>query len=799
MQQQIQFSLKISRLPEYIQRFIEINVFDNLNNDPTKALQYLKHSLTIMNELSKAKLNSFKVAQWPLQFLKLPIQDLKIITKALKLVKLVTEYQDLQILLQQAEVVNEMFVQVLQTDSSTVLSNLQNVKLLRNLCSFTFKLLNIVPLDKHNFGLFCNFINYFSQIGFNSQLCVDLNTIYQNVQYNFEDSIVLKAEDILGFGISFIRGLLDNPSIWVSDLLFSDRDPEITGQAEEYLEKQFFTPQTLNHIMRALILNYLKLTNEELDLWKDDSLKFFLHMKYLSNEVKGNLLREKAKNLLAGIQLRFGEQLDLFCQELVQQYKSLAGISNAETFIKKEAMLQVLEIRLNDDTNIDSLLILQIIGEELKTRDNLIMIQQTYTKNIEILNEILELYRFIVEKYASHASQQQHIVQIVQFLKQIWDFFTEKQGQLKQKEDKNQEEEKEEDEINLALQSIKLPIVEQDPMITQGIYDVGLAQVFYSIQTQNAVLGEFTITLLLVLLRRLNNLDIKRDVQEQIKTLKTTILQTYQTQINEILMNIPIQAEYDEEAFKYFILMEEILLSLNSVGQLDPSNPSFQGFLQQFCQRVIGSFIEKVDTFTVIQHVMGTIRLLMLILRNYPQPDLNKSLADFLKNSIQSKFLSNPDQVEAEEKTQWVSVSAGVVSTLILIQDQFNARNVTEFLISNDTFRNLLINQVSTTEETSVILFATYSLNIIPKEFLNQEIYENVLNIYKNHVESEIENQLNYDFRLNRDLMEINDTEEEGMLFEIPDKSLIESDAKEHVLKSLKDRELEVIRAVSNL
>ena len=31
------------------------------------------------------------------------------------------------------------------------------------------------------------------------------------------------------------------------------------------------------------------------------------------------------------------------------------------------------------------------------------MILETYTKNTEILNEILELYRFLVEKYASHA------------------------------------------------------------------------------------------------------------------------------------------------------------------------------------------------------------------------------------------------------------------------------------------------------------------------------------------------------------------------------------------------------------
>ncbi len=32
------------------------------------------------------------------------------------------------------------------------------------------------------------------------------------------------------------------------------------------------------------------------------------------------------------------------------------------------------------------------------------MIMRTYTKNTEVLNEILELYRFIVEKYAEHSS-----------------------------------------------------------------------------------------------------------------------------------------------------------------------------------------------------------------------------------------------------------------------------------------------------------------------------------------------------------------------------------------------------------
>ena len=62
------------------------------------------------------------------------------------------------------------------------------------------------------------------------------------------------------------------------------------------------------------------------------------------------------------------------------------------------------------------------------------MIQSTYTKNTEILNEILELYRFIVEKYSAHASQQTHIIHLVKFLKDIWDFFLQKQGLIKEGE-----------------------------------------------------------------------------------------------------------------------------------------------------------------------------------------------------------------------------------------------------------------------------------------------------------------------------------------------------------------------------
>ena len=64
---------------------------------------------------------------------------------------------------------------------------------------------------------------------------------------------------------------------------------------------------------------------------------------------------------------------------------------------------------------------------------------------------------------------------------------------------------------------------------------------------------------------------------------------------------------------------------------------------------------------------------------------------------------------------------------------------------------------------------------------------------FSTHVEREIDNALEYDFRFTRDLMKINDTEEEGLLFDIPDKQNVEADGKEALLKEWIPREMALI------
>ena len=95
-------------------------------------------------------------------------------------------------------------------------------------------------------------------------------------------------------------------------------------------------------------------------------------------------------------------------------------------------------------------------------------------------------------------------------------------------------------------------------------------------------------------------------------------------------------------------------------------------------------------------------------------------------------------------------------------------------------------------DDTAGCLVAVYLTKLVPSPFSVQ-----VQHAYVSHVEREIDCALEYDFRLNRDLMLINDTEEEGLLFEIPDKSNVEADAKEALMKSWIDKEVTLIKQVS--
>lgn len=130
------------------------------------------------------------------------------------------------------------------------------------------------------------------------------------------------------------------------------------------------------------------------------------------------------------------------------------------------------------------------------------------------------------------------------------------------------------------------------------------------------------------------------------------------------------------------------------------------------------------------------------------------------------------------------------MSTLLIVKDFGRAKELTEYFASNRFLAQTTQRSLGMSDDTSVILFAAYTLKIASPG----DTQATVAMILKTHVESEVENSLEYSFRLTRDLMVLNDTAEEEIFFEIPDRKLVEADAKERLLKSWKDREIELLR-----
>lgn len=166
---------------------------------------------------------------------------------------------DAKLILHLSEVISTYFREITLQMAEPV----EVLKYLKALCQLGFSVNNLVHLDQKDFALFCAYLENYYRMAFDSPLNQTLLGLYTSE----DEEMRLQAEEILGFGVSWVKSVMENPGIWVSDMLFSDRDSEATGQAEEYLEKTFFNEERIHTILKVIVTQYLILTREELALW----------------------------------------------------------------------------------------------------------------------------------------------------------------------------------------------------------------------------------------------------------------------------------------------------------------------------------------------------------------------------------------------------------------------------------------------------------------------------------------------------------------------------------------------------
>ena len=120
--------------------------------------------------------------------------------------------------------------------------------------------------------------------------------------YSDEDSAV--AEEILGNSLCYFKGLLDDPSIWKSDMTgfdFTEAEEESKDaeDLEEFVTQQIFDTEKVFGMLSDITHRYIIFSENEIEKWNENSLEFYMDQKEQKNEMKGNFLREKAREMIA--------------------------------------------------------------------------------------------------------------------------------------------------------------------------------------------------------------------------------------------------------------------------------------------------------------------------------------------------------------------------------------------------------------------------------------------------------------------------------------------------------------------
>ena len=84
------------------------------------------------------------------------------------------------------------------------------------------------------------------------------------------------------------------------------------------MTQNIFTKENIEQMVGTVTFNYIKLTENEIKAWEEDSLDFFINQKEESNERRGNSLRETAKTFIAAVTVRYEASYEQICRDMIK-------------------------------------------------------------------------------------------------------------------------------------------------------------------------------------------------------------------------------------------------------------------------------------------------------------------------------------------------------------------------------------------------------------------------------------------------------------------------------------------------
>ena len=102
--------------------------------------------------------------------------------------------------------------------------------------------------------------------------------------------------------------------------------------------------------------------------------------------MKGNFLREKARGLIAQISFRFGPTFEKFCQTIIGELQSESLKSGSvDSQLKRDAIYQILSIRLCDENDIEIEPFVKLIQADLERENSYLIVK---SRSVQLLAKL---------------------------------------------------------------------------------------------------------------------------------------------------------------------------------------------------------------------------------------------------------------------------------------------------------------------------------------------------------------------------------------------------------------------------
>ena len=117
-----------------------------------------------------------------------------------------------------------------------------------------------------------------------------------------------------------------------------------------------------------------------------------MNQKEQANDIRGNFLRNKAKDLIGGLSFRYSPSFEKFCTNVVGELQS-EELKNGsmDSQIKKDAIYQILDVRLNNENNIEVEPLIKVIQEDLEREQSYLIVKARAIQLLQKLSDFQAL------------------------------------------------------------------------------------------------------------------------------------------------------------------------------------------------------------------------------------------------------------------------------------------------------------------------------------------------------------------------------------------------------------------------